>query len=523
MSSDVANANVALLLERSAARRGAAPCVVAPDGRVLWTFEGLAEAAARFAGGLVELGLGHGDRVLILESDARELYRLVVGVIWAGAVATIPPTSVPLPHALSVGAASRPQAVAANLPLWTLALAHAGLRDAPVRLTSGRWPLPGTTSVRALGRHQPITPRSVSAQTPALLSFTTGSTGPAAAVTRTHGVLRAQHEALAALRRLGDSDRDFAGLPLLVLDNLGRGVTTVLAPRGPHSPGYGRAVRNALVRTGATSAAGFPHLFERALRGAGRGELDGIRSIYVGGNRVRPGLLASLKAVAPAAAITVVYGSTQIEPISAIDGDAYLDLLATSEPADGICVGAVLGGLSVRIEPLAGSPSAPGDGTAGRILACGPRAAGSPDAGDWVETGDVGRIAADGRLWLLGRASNVVGTLYPAQVERVVETLPGVRVSAMVRVGRGTGARAALAVQPIGWGTRRARAEQIRQLAKLSDERGWPIDGIMLLRRLPVSAGAAAKVDFDRLRDLATGHRRRASATARASPTRSAG
>jgi acyl-CoA synthetase (AMP-forming)/AMP-acid ligase II len=324
-------------------------------------------------------------------------------------------------------------------------------------------------------------------------------------VTRTHGVLQAQHDALAALRPLCESDRDLVGLPLLVLHNLGRGVTSVLAPRGPGSPTYGRRVREALLRSHASSAAGFPHLFEAAVRGAGRGELAGLRSIYVGGSSVRPRLLTALRAVAPRAAVTVVYGSTQIEPISAIDGDVYLDLLATSDPTDGTPVGTPLDGLRVRIEPLADDPaSGSGDGAPGRILVCGPRAAGPNGGGDWVDTGDVGRVAADGRLWLLGRASNVVEGHYPVSVERVAEALPWVRLAAVAQVAPGPPARAVLAVQPLEWGTRRVRAEQLEQLARLIHERGWPIVKILLLRRLPVSAGAAAKVDFGRLRALAS-------------------
>jgi acyl-coenzyme A synthetase/AMP-(fatty) acid ligase len=508
---EIANANVAVLLQRSAARLGNAPCIVAPDGRLLWTFKDLAEAAARLAGGLVELGLGNGDRVLILEPDARELYRVVVGVIWAGALAAIPPMSLPLRGALTVAAASRPQAVAASIPLWPLALSYAELRNAPVRLTNGRWRFFNTASVRALSGHQPIAPQAASAQTPALLSFTSGTTGPATVVTRTHGVLQAQHDALMALRPLRETDRDFAGLPLLVLHNLGAGVTSVLAPRGPGSRKYGRRVREALVRSHATSAAGFPHLFESAVLGARPGELDGIRSIYVGGNRVRAGLLAALKTVAPAAAVTVVYGSTEIEPISAIDGDEYLDLLAGSDPADGTCVGMVVDGLRLRVEPLSDVPlRSPAGSTTGRILLSGPAASGQMGAGEWVDTGDAGRVDAVGRLWLLGRTDNIVGNLYPAQVERVIETLPWVRPAALVRVASGPRAQAVLAVQPFRWGTQRVRAEQLAQLTRFRDELDWPLHDILLLRRLPVSTGAAAKVDFGRLRKLATSRSRRA-------------
>ncbi len=502
--SAAATPNVAVHLERSAARRGSAAGIVSTDGRVLWTFEDLAEAAARLAGGLVELGLGDGDRVLVLEPDPRELFRVVAGVIWAGASVVLPPGSLPLPRALEAAAASRPQAVAASLLLWPAALAYNELRKAPIRVASGSWRFLNAASVQALSRHQPIAPQTVSAQSPALLSFTTGSTGPAKAVMRTHAVLQAQHHALRSLRGLGDTDRDFAGLPLLVLHNLGSGVTSVLAPRGPGSRQYGRKVRETLARSRATSAAGFPHLFESVVNGAGDGDLDGLRSIYIGGSHTRPELLAALKAVAPNAAITVVYGSTEIEPIAAIDAEEYLDLLARSDPADGTCVGMVLDGLDLRVQPHPERPgTSPARRAGGRILLRGPRASRRSGAGEWVDTGDAGRVDRDGRLWLLGRADNAVGNLYPVEVERVVEALPWVSRAALVRVGSSPRTKALLAVQPLQWGSAGARAEQLQRLKRIARERDWSLDDVVLLRRLPVTRGAAAKVDDGRLRKLA--------------------
>src|SRR3989304_157012 len=60
---------------RGAARGGGPPAIIAPEGRLLWTFEDLVEAAARFAGGLRELGVETGDRGPILEREPRGLSR----------------------------------------------------------------------------------------------------------------------------------------------------------------------------------------------------------------------------------------------------------------------------------------------------------------------------------------------------------------------------------------------------------------------------------------------------------------
>ena len=501
---ETADANVAGLFERSAARRGGAPGVVDADGRVLWSFDDLGEAAARFAGGLADLGVGRGDRVLVLEPDPRQAVRAAVGAIWAGACVAFPPASLPARSAIRVAGEASPRAVVASVTLMALAMASGTLRRAQVRVTSGRGRVPGTIGAAELERHQPIGPQSTSASSPALLSYTTGSTGLAKAVVRTHGVLRAQHDALEAVRGLGDGDRDLAGLSTLVLHNLGSGVTSVLGPRRPGSAGYGRNVLAAIARGRATSAAGFPHLFESAVAQADGGELAGLRSMYLGGSRVRPALLAALRSRNTQAAITVVYGSTEAEPIATIDAEEYVRLLEEHDPEAGICVGRIGPGLELRLQPgRDGDPTSATEIAVGNILVRGARASLSDGLEGWVDTGDVGRLDNAGRLWLLGRAANTVGTLHQLEAERAAEAQPWVGRAAFV--GRLSPAQRGglLAVQPVHWGRPDERANQVRRLGQLARDRTWQLERVMLFRRLPVVRGVAAKVDGERLRRLA--------------------
>lgn len=478
--------NVAELLESAAARRGTAPAIVGPDGRVRWTFEGLAEAGARLAGRLIGLGVEPGDRVLVLEADPGTRYGVVAGVLWAGATVTVPPASLPLWRAISTAAADRPRALIASPGLWPLVVGHPGLRSVPLRISTGGRRLPGM--IRADdGQAAPVRPRIIPLGSPAIASFTSGSTGPAKLIARSHGVLAAQHLALQRMRNLDESARDLVGLPLLVLHNLGSGVTSILPPRSQGSGAFGERVRRALVDSQATSSAGFPHLYEMAVRDAAPGELRGLRTIHVGGSRVTPTLLRALSHVAPDARVTVVYGSTEVEPIAAIDAGDYLEALAGSDPADGICSGRLIDGLELRVDP------------AGAIHLRGDRVAGSVDHDGWLATGDVGRLDDRDRLWLLGRAANAVGRLHPFEVERAVEALGWVRRAVLVRRDDGEAAEAVIAIEPDRWSDGRARRAQASDVRRLAAARGWSIGAVLIRRRLPVLAGPAAKVDTDRL------------------------
>jgi long-chain acyl-CoA synthetase len=60
----------------------------------------------------------------------------------------------------------------------------------------------------------------------------------------------------------------------------------------------------------------------------------------------------------------------------------------------------------------------------------------------WLHTGDIGELDAEGRLFVRGRKKELIVTpeglnVYPDDVERVLDTLPGVRESAVVGVSQG--------------------------------------------------------------------------------------
>jgi long-chain acyl-CoA synthetase len=75
----------------------------------------------------------------------------------------------------------------------------------------------------------------------------------------------------------------------------------------------------------------------------------------------------------------------------------------------------------------------------GEILVRGESIAGTTDAEGWLHTGDLGKINDDGRLYYLGRKKDVIVTadglnVSPDDVEAVLNSLPGIRDSAVVSI-----------------------------------------------------------------------------------------
>lgn len=499
-----ASSNVARLLRDVTDAHPERPALVEEDGTVRFTFSELTERAARVAAGLVGRGVRPGDRVALLVRDPAEAIVPAVAALWAGGTLVVPPRAGGWRVALTAAARARPAAVIAGRSTWLVAAAVDGLRRAPVRIAVGRRAWPGLVTIDDLAAEAGLacSPESLApvprpAEAPALVSWTSGTTGPPRAIVRSHGVLAAQHVAIRRLRSPRLDDVDLVGLPTVALHDLACGVAVVMPPRLDAVP-----LHEVVARAGVTTAAGFPALFERLVDRAPRGALQRLRSVHIGGAPVPLSLLDRLGAVAPDAAIVVVYGATEVEPIAAIEAADLRASVAGWTPGRGLLAGRICDGIELRLVPLEGPDQGrvASEATSGRILVRGPRVARDPgrsDADGWLDTGDVGSLDGERRIWLQGRTSNATETgVFPAEIEEPIEALAGVRAAALVSLPGGDRPRAILAVEP----STAAKAETVRaQVTELASARGWGLDRVVVVSRLPRDA-SSGKVDYRRLR-----------------------
>lgn len=499
------SANVAQALVDAAAAHSTRPALLGRDGRVRWAVAELTDLAAGIASGLVERGMRPGDRVVLLVRDPEAALVLAVATLWAGGTLVVPPGSSGWRAALHAARQTHPSVVVADAVTWLTLAVEPGLATAHIRVVTGDRHWPGLVTIDELAaghRRRLDRPVPRSADAAALVSWTTGTTGRPHAVVRTHGVLAAQHAAIRRLRAPLAGDVDLVGLPTMALHDLACGVPMVMAAfhRGDHDAERLRAlIANAAV----TTAVGFPVLFERLVEGAAPAALPGVRSIHLGGAPVRPELLDRLASVAPNATVVVVYGATEAEPIAAIDAAELRSSAAGETSRDGLLVGRPRSGIEVRLVAMdEGSEGGTTTvGGRGRVLVRGDVVAHDPvrsDADGWLDTGDLGAIDAEGRIWLLGRTSNALAGLAPAEVEDPVARLEGVRAAVMVSVPGGHGARLVLALEAadgVAAGVARARA------AALAFDRGWDLDRVAVVHRLPRDA-TSGKIDYRRLRQL---------------------
>ena len=522
--------NICELLKARAARNPEAPAIIEPRlGRSRSISFGELEAAAAQAAALLQQeGLSRGDRVLVFQPMSAELYIALLAIFRLGMVAMFLDPSVGRGHIESCCALSPPKALIAGAKTHLLRLLSPALQRIPVKFSIGL-PVPGAVSwsrARRLPPYDPIQP--CGEETPALLTFTSGSTGDPKGALRSHGFLRAQHRILEQSLELTPGEVDLTTLPVFVLANLGSGVTSLIPDadlRRPGSINPDRLLRQIRAHQPTRTVAS-PALLECLADHCAKLNvtLPGLKRVFTGGGPVFPGMLGKLRSMAPMAETIAVYGSTEAEPIALIRHHQIpSEDLAAMAAGRGLLAGPPVPAVQLRILPDRwGRPLGPYSraafaavclppGQAGEIVVSGGHVLSEYLNGRgaqetkfivegtvWHRTGDAGYFDQRGRLWLLGRCAariqDALGTLYPFTVECVAHQLPGVRRSAVASLN----GRRILAVEFDPHPTHPNLASLKAALARV------PIHEIQVYKRIPMDKRHNAKIDYPALHALVT-------------------
>jgi malonyl-CoA/methylmalonyl-CoA synthetase len=395
-----------------------------PDRPVLfearrgWVTAGdLDEASRRVASRLHHVGLRPGDRLLMSSATSIELVEAHVGALRLG-LAVIPANT-----------AYREREVA---HLVADATPAAAVVDEPERAAWVRRAAGGRVLVIGpdidLPDGPPVEVDAAAPGDPALLCYTSGTTGAPKGAVLSHANVLASSQSVRLAWRWSADDRLVLALPLFHLHGLGVGLHTtllagasaVLLPRFDPD-----AVLDAAAGHGATLFFGVPTMYARLAASPRLPELSRLRLCVSGSAPLPPALFQRIEAGA-GQHLLERYGTTESG-------------MNVSSPHDGErrpgAVGLPLPGVELRL------------GGDGEILVRGPSVFSgywrNPaatedafDAGGWFRTGDIGELDPDGYLRIVGRAKELIITgglnVYPREVEEVLTTHPGVAEAAVV-------------------------------------------------------------------------------------------
>lgn len=527
----VTNPNLAARLADRAARHPERPAIVEGAGASArrLTFGGLDARVRGLAAGLAARGVGPGDAVLLFVPMSADLYVALLAVLHRGATAVFVDAWADRGRLDAAVRIANPRAFIGTPRAHLLRVVSPAVRRIPIALAAGRHVLP-------LRRHEVRGAADVAVRVdgsaPALVTFTTGSTGAPKAAARSHDFLWAQHLALAGHLRPREGDVDMPTLPVFVLNNLASGVTSVLPDFDPRRPADIRPARihRQMRAERVDTSSGSPAFYDRLGRWcAATGARIPLRALFTGGAPVLPPLARLLDLVTEGEP-HVVYGSTEAEPIAGIGAREMLaaDRDASGDAAHpgGICVGAPVPEIALRLLRPHDGPIAlddggwaaweTGAGEVGEVVVGGahvlPGYLNDPEAERqnkirdggrvWHRTGDGAWRDADGRLWLMGRLKERVErdgrVWWGGAAEARALTVDGIAHAAYIGVADATlGQRAVLVVEAEGG--RMADATRASILRALGP---FPADEIIPLPRIPRDPRHASKTDVPALRKL---------------------
>jgi malonyl-CoA/methylmalonyl-CoA synthetase len=397
----------------------------------------LAWLARRVAGALAEAGVRPGDRVLLCLRKSAWLPACHVGVLAAGAVAT--PLNPDWPDAALGALVARAEPA--------LAIADADLVARGLRFAPGlRWWCPdagapsGAAPLRAEGPAAgAVVPRAP--DDPALLVFTSGTTGTPKGVALSHGNLATNLDALAQVWAWTPRDRLLHVLPVFHLHGLGvalYGSLHVGSALVFHERFDAARVLVEAAPSGATLLMAVPTMLHRLLEAAppGGDPLAGLRAVIVGSAALAPALFERFRARFGLAPVER-YGMSETGMITS-------NPLAAPRPGR---VGPPLPGVALRLrDPETGADAGRGPG---EVQVRGPNvfagywrdeaATRAAFDGDWFRTGDLGTLGDDGALALVARVKELIVTggynVSPLAVERALEGEGDPRVAELAVAG----------------------------------------------------------------------------------------
>ncbi len=517
--------NVAALFRRSADAAGDRIAFAPPDREPI-PFRALADRADRVAGGARRTGLEPGDRVIVMIPMSVDLYAALLGLLQAGLTCVFVDPWVGARRIARFAAFAQPRAFFGVPRAHLLRRAERDLRRLPVTVTTGRrflhWPARRTLaeleSGPGLGHvHDAADDDS------ALVTFTTGSSGLPKGADRTHGFLAAQHHALRTEFPPAEGDMDLTMFPVFALNNLALGIPTVIPAMDFRDVAGVDAgvVAGQMIRHGVTTCTASPpfldRLAEHAIRHPDRAPR--LRRILGGGAPVSDGQLRAWRTAFPDTEVTVVYGSTEAEPVAHLDAEERF-ALAADGGARGYCVGRPSQQVRTRVVPIVRGPLAEDvadvpSGEVGELLVTGDHVCRryfrneaaerenklrDADGTVWHRMGDTGAFDEAGRFWLAGRVHSTIRRrgewIHPQLVERIA-TGDDERIRRIAAVGRPEGAddqELVMVVQAVvGTDADELRRDVERRLASANR----PADEVRVTHRpLPVDPRHASKIDF---------------------------
>ena len=378
----------------------------------------LHDRAARLASVLEDGGVGARDRVALLLHNRIEFVEALLACHHLGAVAVTVNFRLAADEVDYVLADSRAVALICDAPA-------AGVGDIPMVLEVGSAYDDAVASEPRRERAE------VGEDDPALMCYTSGTTGRPKGAVLTHRNLVASTLSWIHEMRAGDDDVWLSGQPLFhiggingLLPFLVLGATVIITPTTTFDP---EATLGLIEAHAVTMCIFVPTQWATICASDAVARIDPrqLRVAMWGASPAPRRTLEAMETTFPNAAIVSAYGQTEMSGATTLlkGPDSTRKMGSVGKPMLGV-------DLRVVDDELQDVPP----GSVGEIVYRGPNVMAGyheqPDAtreafaGDWFHSGDLARVDEEGYLWLVDRKKDMIVSggenVYPAEVERVL-------------------------------------------------------------------------------------------------------
>lgn len=431
-------------LERHAMMQPDAPALRFVGNTMTWA--DLRRRVAALAGALSGRGVGFGDRVMILMLNRTEFVESVLAANMIGAIAVplnfrLTPTEIAVlvedcvAHVMLTEAALAPVAIGVRniQPLLSVIVVAGGSSQDSVFGYEDLLNEAGDV-------HEPV---DIPNDSPALIMYTSGTTGRPKGAVLTHANLTGQ--AMTALYTSGaniNSDVGFVGVPLFHIAGIGNmltglllGLPTVIYPLGAFDPGQLLDVLEAEKVTGIFLV---PAQWQAVCTEQQARPRDlRLRVLSWGAAPAPDALLRQMSATFPETQILAAFGQTEMSPVTCM-------LLGEDAIAKRGSVGRVIPTVAARVVDQNMNDVPVGEVgeivyRAPTLMSCywnNPEATAEAFAGGWFHSGDLVRMDSDGYVWVVDRKKDMIisggENIYCAKLENVLASHPDIAEVAVI-------------------------------------------------------------------------------------------
>ena len=266
--------------------------------------------------------------------------------------------------------------------------------------------------------------------TPALISFTSGSTGFPKIIMRTHKFLLGQHNVLEKNIKFEKETSVYSSFPIFLFSHIATGTTTFIPDlnwKKPAESNFKNIVQQ-IMENNIQNVILPPAIFQNIVKFCKDEKitLENVQKIYTGGAPVFYSLMKKIKEIFTNAKITALYGASEAEPISVLNfEDITREDIENMKNGEGLLAGKIVNEIELKIEKLDNVKDS--SELKGEILVKGENVVNGylnvkkkPDE-NWHRTGDMGYINRKGQLILLGRVKGLIqieeNIYYPFTIE----------------------------------------------------------------------------------------------------------